>query len=215
MQIAELQFEKRKNLFQQLVERNNWLTTEMDALRQKGELVHDDNPSCPLCDQSLSASRRKFLRGKFAKQQSGIEHQLSRISIVRDRLKQLLIEQHQEITKQKEFTSKKAFVDAEQKNYVAMCTGIVQQEASSRVKYGEITEQLCALEKEIQKQHEMAQRILLDDGVYHACDVELKSLEKAFAQMGYDEQAHELVRKNLPGCGNGSQVNGGSICYVQ
>lgn len=69
LQKQEAQFEKRKNMYQQFIAKGTWLRAELDALAKKHEFAHDDNPSCPMCEQNLSASRRKFLRNKFEKQQ--------------------------------------------------------------------------------------------------------------------------------------------------
>src|SRR5579872_3023944 len=61
------------------------------------QLTHDDDPSCPLCEQNLSIARRKFLKNKFAKQQQFIEHRIARLARITKKLKPMLIEEHAQL----------------------------------------------------------------------------------------------------------------------
>src|SRR5579872_6665797 len=65
------------------------------------QLTHDDDPSCPLCEQNLSIARRKFLKNKFAKQQQFIEHRIARLARITKKLKPMLIEEHAQLEKVK------------------------------------------------------------------------------------------------------------------
>lgn len=92
------QFEKRKAAYQQFCAQANQLNSELAGIAQKELLVHNEqDPSCPLCEQNLSASRRKFLRSKFSKDQQLAQHQFDRLSRVIKKLKALLLEQHAQI----------------------------------------------------------------------------------------------------------------------
>ncbi len=107
--MQEQQFEKRKSTYQHFVTLGNLLQKESDNLEQKKRLTHDDNnPSCPLCEQNLSASRRRFLKKKFAKQERFLQHRLRRLHAIIPTLKTLLIEQHQLITTDKAQRDKQA-----------------------------------------------------------------------------------------------------------
>lgn len=95
---VEKQFERRKEHYQKFLEQGRWLTTELENLEQKKELAHDDNdPSCPLCEQTLSSARKRFLKQKFAEQEQFLRHRLQRISILVRKLKVVLIDQHKEL----------------------------------------------------------------------------------------------------------------------
>lgn len=95
VQNQETQFEKRKRFYHQWVAQANLIKTEKDGLDQKQELIHDENnPSCPLCEQNLSASRKKFLKTKFAHQDQFFNHRYTRLSHCIKNLKELLMEQH-------------------------------------------------------------------------------------------------------------------------
>ena len=64
--------------------------------------MHEDDPSCPLCEQNLSASRKRFLKLNFEKQESFLAHRLRRLKRIIPALKELLINQHSRITADKE-----------------------------------------------------------------------------------------------------------------
>src|SRR5579872_74084 len=99
---AEAHLEKRKAAYQHFVSLGNWISSELQSLLNKKKLVHEDDPSCPLCEQNLSASRKRFLKGNFEKQESFLSHRLQRLKRIIPALKELLIAQHAAITKDKE-----------------------------------------------------------------------------------------------------------------
>lgn len=99
---SETQLEKRKAAYQHFVSLGNWINSELNSLINKEKLVHEDNPSCPLCEQNLSAARRKFLKHNFKKQESFLAHRLQRLKRIIPKLKEILIAQHTQITKDKE-----------------------------------------------------------------------------------------------------------------
>ena len=67
----ESHLERRKSAYQHFVSLGNWINSELNNLSQKKKLVvHEDDPSCPLCEQNLSASRRRFLKLNLEKQEA-------------------------------------------------------------------------------------------------------------------------------------------------
>lgn len=94
--------ERRKAAYQQFVSLGNWINSELNSLANKKKLVHEDDPSCPLCEQNLSASRKRFLKLNFEKQESFLAHRLRRLKRIIPALKEILITQHARITKNKE-----------------------------------------------------------------------------------------------------------------
>lgn len=106
----EAVFEKRRTYYQQYIAQGNALKKELDSLEQKHLLSqHEDNPSCPLCEQNLSASRKKFLKTKFAEQKKFGTHRLARYSKLISELKKILISQNDGLKKLK---------DAQEKNKI-------------------------------------------------------------------------------------------------
>src|SRR5207248_3933724 len=82
------------------------IKTELANVEQKKLLAQDTNdPSCPLCEQNLSAARKRFLKTKFIKVEDFYHHRLARFSALLKHLKQLLVVQHaslEELKKKKE-----------------------------------------------------------------------------------------------------------------
>lgn len=96
--ILEKQFERRKEYYHRFIADGNALKKESDELEQKKQLAHhEDDPSCPLCEQNLSASRKRFLKNKFEERARFITNRCARLSRLIKRLKELLIEQHAQI----------------------------------------------------------------------------------------------------------------------
>lgn len=94
----EKQFEKRRNFYQKLIAQGNLIKSELSALEQKKKLSLDDhNPSCPLCEQNLSASRKKFLKQQFSNQEHFLNHRIKRLTGLIHNLKEILLIQHEEI----------------------------------------------------------------------------------------------------------------------
>ncbi len=104
LQKIQLQFDKRKQFYHTLVQRGNALTTQHKELAHKQGMAHNqNNPACPLCEQMLTAQRKKFLTQQLSKQEQQLRHRLARITLLIGKLKQLLVEQHktlEEATKQ-------------------------------------------------------------------------------------------------------------------
>lgn len=92
------QFEKRKAVYQLWIAQGNWLTTEQKSIHEKQKLAQDEaNPSCPLCEQHLSISRKRFLKQTFVKRVDHLAHRIARLQKVTQNLKKILVTQHEAI----------------------------------------------------------------------------------------------------------------------
>ncbi len=106
-------FEQKRELYQRWIEQGNWINTQKKELVQKQHLSQDtDNPSCPLCEQNLSQSRKRFLQQKFSDQALFLEHRFNRLEQSIKKLKVHLHTQHQELT----LTKKLELLEQEQLN---------------------------------------------------------------------------------------------------
>ena len=114
------QFEKRKRYYY------HWQTAAQTVQKELEELINhqknlNDNinsPSCPLCTQNLSASRKKFLIDKFFLKQSFYQHRITRFKHLLPTLKHALENQYKELaTLQLQAEEKK---EVEQKIYQYM-----------------------------------------------------------------------------------------------
>ena len=93
----EAQFEKRKQMYHTWVARAKYLAHEQQQLQEKNTFTNDlNNPSCPLCEQNLSAARKRFLSNKFSKLDRFYAHQYRRLVTILKQLKQLLVEQNKQ-----------------------------------------------------------------------------------------------------------------------
>jgi exonuclease SbcC len=89
------QFEKRKSYFHKWASRAQQMHKELEHIHQKLEMTQGTtNPCCPLCEQNLSASRKKYLRAKLLDHENPLKHQLMRLKKAGAHLKELLIAQH-------------------------------------------------------------------------------------------------------------------------
>ena len=111
--IIEKQFDRRKEYYHRFVAQGNGLKNELDNLEQKQQLVHEDNdPSCPLCEQNLSTSRKKFLKNKYSAQKKFLIHRITRLSRIIKQLKDLLFEHHSWLENSKQIENKHASIQA-------------------------------------------------------------------------------------------------------
>lgn len=98
----EAHLEKRKAAYHSFVSLGNWINNELNSLCNKKKLVHENDSSCPLCEQNLSAARRRFLKQNFEQQESFLTHRLRRLKRIIPALKEILIKQHEQLVQKKE-----------------------------------------------------------------------------------------------------------------
>lgn len=201
----ENQFEKRKAYYQKFVAQGNFLKSELESLNQKKLLAHDeDNPSCPLCEQNLSASRKKFLKSLFTKTEQIITHQLQRLVTIIKKLKALLVDQHAQLTQLKkqheEHTVLKLkleeLVKAEHKIDQNIKTGGNQlQQATQTLK--QKTELLSTSSKDHELLIKRQQEAIEHDEFYATNKSQLLDLESKIKATSYNAHEHELLMKKL------------------
>ncbi len=176
----ERQFEKRKAHYQKWLTKANVFHTELQQLDQKKQLTFDEhNPSCPLCEQNLSAARKKFLKTKYHRQEHFLHHRLKRLSTVLAQLKKILIDQHaqlEELKKQEDI--KKQFI-ATQRELHQKQKDILATHAEMQLKLNTLTNELQRLEQiRVEQQAKL-------DALYHAeqhiglHDLQLKAIKQA------------------------------------
>lgn len=194
----EALFEKRKNAYQQFIAQGNWLKNELDNIAQKEELSHDDqNPSCPLCEQNLSLSRRKFLRTKFTQQKKLIEHQLERLTRVIKKLKTMLIEQHEIITTRK---AALAFLHEHTKHLeriTSQITAINQQREITEKKQKELIIEIEKAVKTLDEYRSQTAQLIAQDLPYLELKRTLTRLEKESLSLAYNANEHQRIQAEL------------------
>jgi DNA repair protein SbcC/Rad50 len=199
----EQQFEKRKQMYHTWIAQTKQISYEQSQLKHKQELAHDqENPSCPLCEQNLSASRKRFLHAKFTKLEHFYLYRYQKLTSILSRLKAVLIEQNH----QKEANKK---IDEELQRLTVMVreqnkTEIELTQLISETKKGVTTLQLNhqQLTKKIaeentkyaeQKKH--AQQALEKDSLYESKVKELAVCESSL--MVYTAEDHHRAQRAL------------------
>ncbi|MBI2774662.1 SMC family ATPase [Candidatus Dependentiae bacterium] len=115
-QLAQ-QFEKRKNYYHRWNAQFQIIHNELMQLEQKKLMTEDiTNPSCPWCEQNLSAARKRFLRNKLDKNEYKIAHRGGRLKAALAKLKQLLIDQHTQIAQLQKNEQEFSTLELMQKN---------------------------------------------------------------------------------------------------
>lgn len=201
----ERQFEKRKEHYQRWIALANMLNTQIQASDQKNRLVHDERaPSCPLCEQNLSASRKRFLKKKFETEIYTHKRNFVRLSSLIKRLKPVVVEQHtlledlkKQFQEQQIIALKKAEINIriqqyehEKNDYGAQLTK--QQELLSIQSITIDTESIA-----LQKTIENHKNELENDSIYQDYKKELAKIEFALQNANYNPAIHEKLTKEL------------------
>ena len=199
------QFEKRKAYYQNWITLGNLLTGEIQNLDRKKQLSQDEtNPCCPLCEQNLSSSRRRFLKDKFMREEQFLKHKILRITRVVQKLKVLLIEQHAQLERlnnQKDEAQKIAVqIDGAKAKQLSIAQEIEvcgQQKLMCDRQAALFVSSIANQEKELQAVEVLTRESLKQDPDYRQAIDQLQSLEKSAAAHLYDVTKHDLLRTEL------------------
>ena len=216
----EKQFERRKDYYQKFIAQGTWIKQELDNLEQKNKLVHDDdNPSCPLCEQNLSANRKRFLKKRFEGDAHWLNHRLQRLKKITITLKALLLEQHAQLAKLKKNNDEINRVSITIQERVKQQTSLESTIHQTTTTLEQITKTigahtaiLMAAQQELaaliaQEQHE-----LLADAMYQAALQKVTAVETEGKAIAYDAGKHQqattrlqLIEQQLHDCATISQ----------
>lgn len=197
----ETHLERRKAAYQQYVSLGNWINSELNSLSNKKKLVHEDDPSCPLCEQNLSAARKRFLKLNFEKQESFLTHRLRRLKRIIPALKQLLVDHHALLTKNKEQLQHAAALRTK-------ITDLTAQQIKLKEQIVSVTTQCTHIEKEIALQtHSIISKQAtlnnkptindLNDPFYHNLINQKLSLEKQLHEHTYNQERYKKDQEKL------------------
>ncbi|HML19616.1 MAG TPA: SMC family ATPase [Candidatus Dependentiae bacterium] len=199
------QFEKRKAYYQHWIAQGNVFAQEKLNLDRKKQLSQDeDNPCCPLCEQNLSASRRRFLKDKFLKEEHFLEHRISRIKQVVSKLKTILIEQHAQIqtleSNKNELQVLNVQLDATVNRNNTIIQELDAQEKQKRMCESQIVllkAHIADQEKEMVHAQTVFRESLEKDQDFCALIIDMQQLEKAVVACGYDAATQERLTQEL------------------
>lgn len=221
IQKIEQQFEKRKQHYHKWIAQANSCKVELSALEQKQQFTHEtDNPSCPLCEQNLSASRKRFLHQKFEDQQLWLTHRYKRYSTLITTLKKLLIDQHEDLETQKKKRNQEQQltnqIELLRKNLVTIHASIehqikLEQTVASTLK--EISQKRTTLENELHVLQNEQKKSLENSQEYKNLTTALTKTEKALTENVYNpkqlqeyKEQLQLIEKQLALCANHDEL---------
>ncbi len=199
---AEKQFEKRKNFYHIWQARAQHFKKELHDLQQKQALTMDQlNPSCPLCEQNLSVSRKKFLKTKFEQRIEVLHHCLERFTKVLPALKQILIDQNTYLTTCKQTLNEYALQQSKNIEIEQACLKITHNLKEFDAQQQALLINLQTVQKKIEEQSEQLKQLLSNEEntLAHneqviAIKKSLAILEAELAAQEYDPVTHQTMR---------------------
>lgn len=205
LQSVEKQFEKRKEHYQRWIAQANMLNTEIQTADHKNKLVNDEeSPSCPLCEQNLSASRKRFLKKKFETETFEHKRYFSRLSTLIRRLKPLLLEQHTHLeslkkrhNEQQVLILKQNDLNATVVRYETEKNDCIAHQAKQQEMLSIVCITLQAESAALQATINSHKDELEKDSIYQALANTITTLEKQLAHDTYDAAAHQKARNDF------------------
>lgn len=205
----ELYLEKGKAIYQQWIARYSMLQSQITQLAQKKDLcVNQQDPSCPLCEQNVSLSRRRFLQQKIANQHNRLIHSALRIKNAIPCLKQKLLDTH---TQYRILQEKIAHQEALKKEYdqlILQRNDIKQKISICLTQLHEIAERIVLIIHAIEQHQEIINaahkaKISHEHPIY----IQIGTIEKELSSVIYDEKAHaQAVQKHEHLCSQLAQI---------
>ena len=200
----EKQFEERKQAHQRFITQGTMFTSELNEIAQKELMVEDEeNPSCPLCEQNVSASRRRFLKQRFAKKEQFVAHQRARLARVVKQLKIVLVAQHEQLQQLKKQSAEFAILQvqatelakqelqlAQTKKLIAAQLTQLQQNSTQG------NNDLQLLEKKLAKLADPT-TLLATDSAYQKSKQELDFIVIKAKECAYDPLKHKQLQEQL------------------
>jgi len=178
---------------------------ELVNIEHKQQLAHDDNnPSCPLCEQNLSASRRRFLKQKFIKEERFITHRINRLSNVVKNLKVLLIDQHNHIKSLTTHAEQHRIATLKQQELEKKHTELTkalkannEQEKKIENKLHEIKKNIEQATKQLEETKKNGNQTLEKNKEYVTQKQKLEKVETQLRTISYNQEQHNQTRIQL------------------
>lgn len=201
----ETKFEKRKTRYHAWVAQLHLLEQELLKLDQKKMLAHDTtNPSCPLCEQNLSASRKRFLQTKFSTLETTYCHKINRFKRVLKNLKPILIQNHAELEqyqkKEQEITVHQLTLkDLLLKKETAQCAikNIDTENATLITRQDTVQKNIELAQKKLEDLKTNVATTLTNDSAYQQLQRDLAAITTAQKTINYHQQDHQNALKRL------------------
>lgn len=198
IQTEEKNIERKKQFYHAFVAKGNSSAATLKELEHKRTLSDGiETPACPLCEQALSSSRKRFLQDKIAHQEHLIVHQKNRLARIIPLLKNQLIEQHAAcVSKQKELEALQVLIT--QKNALTGECDTLRENLTLLLKEKETAANAlqAAIKQHVTFQNEKEDFFLKNDD-YKQGATTLAQLQKNIDSLTYDSPRHEQVQQLL------------------
>ncbi len=189
------QFEKRKEFYHQYVAQKNMQQAIKAELIQKQSMVHDENPSCPLCEQNLSAARKKFLKTKCLKQLQTVQWQHDRLTRIIPKLKELLINQHTFLESQKKERECQAMLEKQHAELLKKESACREKIVASEMLIQKNDQEKREAEKRLKEWSVEKKAMISQDSHIVALSMQITESQKIFAELRYDTNEHEKLMR--------------------
>lgn len=201
---AQKEFETLQKQHQELQIKLQHLSPELEELKHKEKMVQEQDSCCPLCEQQISGSRKKFLHTKLETSLQNMHEQIKKNSQEEQDISQLLQKQAANLEiLQKE---QQILLDLQQKHQE-----IMHKKNHTLLEYESIKKQLEQTSLhilELQADHEIVQKSILvlqkEFNTKQAEHPQLHNLQTTITgiiaqgkALAYHEQEHENLRKAL------------------
>lgn len=195
----EKQFEKRKVMYHQWMAQGNLITKELANSQQKQLLQgNDQNTSCPVCEQNLSASRKKFLITKYKQEEQLLTHRLKRLSSITKQLKTVLCEQHAQLENIKKQDLEQTQHLISQQELLKNKHVLMQEESNNNDQLHTIQHELIQLKadhaqknNEFHSIQESTLQTLKTSNAYTILQDTIKKTQEALEKTSYNLQEHQ------------------------
>jgi exonuclease SbcC len=204
-ELVTQQFEKRKDYYHRWNAQYQMIHTELAQYEHKKMMTEDStNPSCPWCEQNLSAARKRFLRNKLDKNEHSSIHRAQRLKKILIQLKQLLLEQHEKLTQLQKIEQESAQLDLLKKTISNDRESLLTQkkilEKTSEAAHKELIElqqEIAKAETQLASTKNAQQNSLQEDAQYQRLMKELHDIEHTIKTITYTQTEHEKAAQAL------------------
>jgi DNA repair protein SbcC/Rad50 len=202
LQKLEVWFDKAKAYYHSWVSQGNLVQAEIKSLTKKSDTLSTDNPSCPLCEQMLTSSRKKFLKVKFDKQSKFHLHRFKRISKLLKELKDTLIDEHNKLqdvrTKAENNRLVESKLNDKRKILLKLTTELKDVDAKQvelNAKFKELSKLLKEKEHELSEWEKNAESFVTKNKDYLVAKEGLDTLAKKVKDLAYSEEEHKRLEE--------------------
>lgn len=210
-QITKLEqyLEKGKATYQQWIARYSMLQTQITQLTQRKDLcANQQDPSCPLCEQNVSLSRRRFLQQKITTQHNRLIHSAHRIKNVIPCLKQKLLDLHSQYRILQEKIMHQESLKKEYAQLTLQRNDIKQNISISLMQHHETTERIILVTQAIEQHKEIINAANKSQQSYELpIYTHINNIEKELSNTLYNETAHaQAIEKHNRLCAQLTQI---------